>query len=108
MHNSHLTKWIMSYDHRVNETWSTNLHSICLTTDNEYHYESLIPVNVKASKKLLLTMYQETWLIEVKQKPKLSLYGNIKEKYEVSSYVKVSLPKDRRSLLCKCYVAAYR
>ena len=59
---------------------------------------------------LLLCNFENEWVLKLHQLPKLRLYKNIKQNYNMKKYLSMNIPKSHRSLLAqfKCGIIPIR
>ena len=100
MPHNRLTRLVMDHDAADGSgDWTSNIGDILKSIGKTDCWESKTAVSIDFAKKELLRMYEQTWLEEVSEKPKLRTYKDIKWKYEAEPHLKIALPKWKHSLI---------
>ena len=102
MEPSRLTRRVFEYDLKCKGRWSSNLKSLLESlgcVNNLWLWNETVHIgNAKAK---LLKMFEEAWLHQAREKPKLRTYVQFKTEFRAEDHLKVNLTKGRRSLLCR-------
>jgi len=102
MDDSRLTKSIFEADYAVNNNnWSSRLLSILNDTDRRHIYDGKEVIILTEFQSLLEETYIEKWKNTLHSKPKLRTYVQIKDTYEIESYVKYVNSRKERSIMAQ-------
>ena len=92
-------RMLMEFDLDSNGDWSRNLKSLIGALDLSDNLTRRQKMDIDYAMKELLKMYEEIWQNEVECKPKLRTYKEVKRTFEIEPYLKVNIPKWKRSLI---------
>ena len=102
MDNKRLTKKVYLWDTNSNgPNWSSEIKQILYDFNLENHYDSKIPCNIPELRIKLQNHFENYWLNECNNKPKLRTYVKYKKSFCTEPYVKYYLPRLQMSLLAQ-------
>ena len=100
--NDRLTKCIFMFDYnRCIRNWCADVKKIITDIDRLECFNNLLPVNLEYAKMCLHDMECLLWQDKCKNKPKLRSYIFMKKTYETEKYVKLNLPRSKRSIIAQ-------
>jgi hypothetical protein len=103
MKNDRLTKKVFTYEYALNKrgSWCRFVRNTLTDLDLENIYLSQQPCDLVLCKTKLYENYRKEWSDNLKRKPKLRTYVQIKKNFETEKYVKLNLDKNQRSMLAQ-------
>ena len=101
MDNNRLTYKIFQYECDQNGVWFTSIKQTFREMNMEGICDGRNVCNTKDCEKILLEQYATVWMQQIKRKPKLRTYCEIKDAFIAEKYVKLNLTRSQRSILAQ-------
>lgn len=96
-----ILKHLFLHDVRGRNNWSSEIKSIFTCLNMTDHTSTVTPCDVELATRRVECFMNDSWLLEIQNKPKLRTYVLFKSKFGAEDYVSMHLTKYQRSLFAQ-------